>query len=163
MPLASGTMLVYDTTQMKWVGLTPEGDGYILISDFGLPIGVKWKKVQQSFKIPTNTNYTRIRSSTYTTVATTIFDKEDHGKLLSMKFISYSSKDSYDIRLVDTTNQTVLEEMSLTNTFPEVHMIENINYVPTTDITLEVQARYTGSKSDIYVDEIMIIFDNVVD
>lgn len=158
MSIPVGSMLVYNK---RWKSMTPKGDGFMIVSDFTSEYGLRWEKILHTLHIPNIRPY--VWTENYVVVASTILDAEIHKTFVSIKFNSYSSNSGgYSIRIVDSQNRKILAEGKFKNTISKIHNFDNIYYSPDKDTTIEVQARYLGERSIVYISNIILTYDEVL-
>lgn len=161
MSIQKGTVLIHDGT--KLIGLAPPASGNpALVIDLSTSNGVKWKTLDQSFKIPLVGTST-VSSTTYTVAAEFSFIKVEHETINSVKVVSKMDNGitSYDIRIFDSTNSATLAEINLTNTNMQINTIDSLSNIPTADAMIEVQARQTGGSGNkqVTIKEIQINYN----
>ena len=106
-----------------------------------------------------NTNYTRLGGSFKYQGSKRI------GLINYIEVVAYkqSSVTSYDIRIYDKTNKTVLvEKTGITNSVAEAIDLGEITNIPTKNAILEIQARRVGGSGSnrVYIDQALIYYDN---
>lgn len=161
MPLPKGSILVHDGE--KIVGITPSEDGDTFEYDSTTPSGIK--PVAKNTKKIVKLNKTRSNitsSGSYDALYEFVFPGGDVSSISSIKFLSYMDNGitSYDIRIYDSTNGTVIATVNLTNAVKTIITLSSFNNIPTGDAIMEIQAKKNGGSGNksIYLDDINIIY-----
>lgn len=160
MSIQKGSIIVHDGTRV--IAVAPGTDGDSLEFDSTTASGLKTKKNQKIAKLPVTKN-SSTSNTTYTTIYKFQFPGTNDSTITSIKFISYmdNTVTSYDIRLYDFTNDTVLGSGNYTNEVSAINTISSISNLPTSEAVFEIQFKRNGGSGNknVFVDDVTIFYN----
>jgi hypothetical protein len=105
-------------------------------------------------------NDTSINTTTYKKLISFIFNGTQNMSLTNIKFIGYLQTGiSYDIRVVDTTNNKIIATQNFTNMTESINDIGTLNNLPEKQSKFELQGKVNDISSSVHIESVTLLYN----